>query len=81
VTDASKFVGGCFQALSAVINLEIPHLNILTKMDLCKDKEELDAYLHFDKHQLLSSLSQKTSPKFEKLNNSVAPSHFSDIQI
>jgi len=65
MTYASKFVGVCFQALSAVVNSEVFHLNILTKMDLCKDKEELDAYFHLDKRQLLSSLSQKTYPKFE----------------
>lgn len=33
-----KFVAGCLQALSAMVQLELPHVNVLTKVDLCKDK-------------------------------------------
>lgn len=38
ITDSSKFIAGCFQAMSAMVTLEAPHLNILTKVDLMPDK-------------------------------------------
>jgi GTPase len=36
--DASKFISGSMQALSAMVKLELPHINVLTKMDICPDK-------------------------------------------
>jgi GPN-loop GTPase len=38
ITDSSKFISGCFQAMSAMVALEVPHLNVLTKVDLMPDK-------------------------------------------
>ena len=38
ITDSSKFIAGCFQAMSAMVALEVPHLNVLTKVDLMPDK-------------------------------------------
>lgn len=34
MVDGSKFLSGTMAALSAMVNLELPHINILTKMDL-----------------------------------------------
>lgn len=34
VSDVPKFVAGSLQALSAMVLLELPHLNVLTKVDL-----------------------------------------------
>ena len=44
--EASKFISGVMTALSAMISLEIPHINVLTKLDLLnkaglKDLERL----------------------------------------
>ena len=33
-SDVAKFVAGSLQALSAMVLLELPHLNVLTKVDL-----------------------------------------------
>ena len=33
-SDGPKFVAGALQALSAMVQLELPHVNVLTKMDL-----------------------------------------------
>lgn len=33
-SDGSKFVAGSLQALSAMVQLELPHVNVLTKVDL-----------------------------------------------
>lgn len=32
--DPSKFCSGVLSAMSVMVNLEVPHLNVLTKMDL-----------------------------------------------
>ena len=37
VVDRAKFFAGTLSAMSAMIMLEIPHVNILSKMDLVKD--------------------------------------------
>lgn len=34
VEDKSKFFAGVMSAMSAMINLEIPHINVMSKMDL-----------------------------------------------
>jgi hypothetical protein len=38
ITDSAKFISGCFQALAAMVTLEVAHFNILTKVDLLDDK-------------------------------------------
>ena len=34
VADAHKFVAGCLAALGAMAQLELPHVNVLTKVDM-----------------------------------------------
>ena len=38
VVNASKYIAGVMTALSAMVNLELPHVNLLTKMDLLDKK-------------------------------------------
>ena len=38
VVDKAKFFAGTLSAMSAMINLELPHINILSKMDLVRDQ-------------------------------------------
>ncbi|KAI0387530.1 GPN-loop GTPase [Hypomontagnella monticulosa] len=48
VVDRAKFFSGTLSAMSAMIMLEIPHINILSKMDLVKDqvkKKDLKRFL------------------------------------
>ncbi|XP_012215526.1 GPN-loop GTPase 3 [Linepithema humile] len=54
--DASKFLSGTLAALSVMINLEIPHINILSKMDLLSKsaRKKLDNYTDPDPHSLLA---------------------------
>lgn len=42
------------QALAAMVKLELPHINLLTKVDLAEDKQAMQEFLIPDKHQLLS---------------------------
>ena len=51
VIDKAKFFAGTLSAMSAMIMLELPHVNILSKMDLVKDmmgKKELSHFMDPD---------------------------------
>lgn len=45
ITDPSKFISGALLSLSAMVQLELPHLNVLTKCDLA-DRSEVIACVH-----------------------------------
>lgn len=42
VTDVTKYISGCMACLSAMVQLELPHINILSKMDLVPNKKEVE---------------------------------------
>ncbi|TGJ77099.1 hypothetical protein E0Z10_g10782 [Xylaria hypoxylon] len=51
VVDRAKFFAGTLSAMSAMIMLEVPHINILSKMDLVKDqvrKKDLKRFINPD---------------------------------
>lgn len=70
VTDAAKLMAGTLMALAAMVNLEIPHINVLTKCDLVP-KEETEKYLLPDPRMLVGELNASTSRKFHALNESI----------
>ena len=41
VAEVPKFVAGCMQALSAMVLLELPHINVLTKVDLLGEENKV----------------------------------------
>ena len=41
VSETPKFIAGSLQALAAMVQLELPHVNVLTKVDLVADKVHL----------------------------------------
>lgn len=68
--DSAKFFGGCITALSAMIQLEVPHLNVISKMDLAKglSKRKVEEYMNADVDSLINDLSERTGPRFLRLN-------------
>ncbi|KAL6955769.1 hypothetical protein U1Q18_051825, partial [Sarracenia purpurea var. burkii] len=42
MTDVTKFISGCMASLSAMVQLELPHINILSKMDLVTNKRDIE---------------------------------------
>lgn len=38
VMETPKFIAGSLQAMAAMVQLELPHVNVLTKADLIQDK-------------------------------------------
>merc|ERR1719489_30784 len=63
MVDGAKFLSGSMAALSAMINLELPHINVLSKVDLlsAEAKKQLDCYLEPDTLTLLTSGRVKDS--------------------
>lgn len=47
MVDGAKFLSGTMSALSVMVNLELPHINILSKIDLISKsaKNQLDRYV------------------------------------
>lgn len=63
MTDGGKFLSGTLAALSVMANIEIPHINILSKMDLLSKgaRSQLDKYLEPDSHALLGEVNEKSA--------------------
>lgn len=72
--DAAKFIAGALQALAAMVRLELPHVNVLTKMDLIapEDRRAVDELLIPDGKALAERLSSATAPRYRRLNAAVA---------
>ena len=45
VMETPKFIAGSLQAMAAMVQLELPHVNVLTKADLIQDKVRLVWYV------------------------------------
>lgn len=74
VVDKAKFFAGTLSAMSAMIMLEIPHLNILSKMDLIRNqvpRRELKRYLDPDPSIIATDIHAQTNPKFHSLNEAI----------
>eukprot|EP00850_Spirogloea_muscicola_P011405 SM000070S21371 [mRNA] locus=s70:505834:508576:- [translate_table: standard] len=71
-SDVTKFISGCLASLSAMIQLELPHVNVLSKMDLVTNKKDVERFLDPDVRLLLADLNENMAPKFAKLNHSMA---------
>ncbi|XP_035299191.1 GPN-loop GTPase 3 isoform X2 [Cricetulus griseus] len=74
MVESFKFISGILAALSAMISLEIPQVNIMTKMDLLskKAKKEIEKFLDPDLYSLLEdSTGDLRSQKFKKLTKAV----------
>ncbi|KAJ7593355.1 hypothetical protein C8J56DRAFT_779267 [Mycena floridula] len=72
VTDAAKYVSVLLLSLRAMLHLELPHINVLSKVDLISQYGDLDFNLDFytevqDLSYLENALSTAT-PRFAALN-------------
>eukprot|EP01098_Paradermamoeba_levis_P006898 TRINITY_DN285_c0_g1_i1.p1 TRINITY_DN285_c0_g1~~TRINITY_DN285_c0_g1_i1.p1 ORF type:complete len:291 (-),score=74.53 TRINITY_DN285_c0_g1_i1:231-1103(-) len=73
ITDSSKFISAILLSLSSMVQLELPHVNILTKMDLFSrtktiKKSFLEKYLDPDMEHLIGEMHKDTGAQFYKLN-------------
>ncbi|KIK03228.1 hypothetical protein K443DRAFT_676893 [Laccaria amethystina LaAM-08-1] len=73
ITDASKYISVLLLSLRAMLHLELPHVNVLSKIDLISQYGELEFNLDFytevqDLSYLENSLSSSLPPRFAALN-------------
>ncbi|XP_036343178.1 GPN-loop GTPase 3-like [Rhagoletis pomonella] len=63
MVDGAKFLSGTMAALSVMANLEMPHVNVLSKMDLLSKtaRKQLDNYLDPDPRALLGDVTQESA--------------------
>jgi len=71
ITDSAKFVSGALSSLSAMIQLELPHINVLTKADLAQGDTEVDRILDSEPSDILEKLDSTLSPQFRRLNRAL----------
>ena len=75
VTDASKFIAGAMTCLSAMVQLELPHVNVLTKCDLVQNKRDIAEFLDVDARSVTAHLAARAdsaaSSRFARLNAAV----------
>lgn len=72
ITDGAKFIAGCLQAQSAMMLLELPHVNVLSKADLLEDQSVLEPYLWPDHSRLAEELNESMPSEYRKLNTMLA---------
>lgn len=75
VIDRSKFFSGALSAMSAMILLELPHINILSKTDLIKteiSRKQLKRFLNPDPLILESNEDKLLDKRFTRLNKAIA---------
>ncbi|TFK18952.1 cytoplasmic protein [Coprinopsis marcescibilis] len=73
ITDSSKYVSVLLLSLRAMLQLELPHINVLSKIDLLAQYGELDFNLDFytevqDLSYLENTLNASLPPKYAALN-------------
>jgi len=75
LTDTPKFISGALSCLSAMVRLEVPHINVLTKVDVLEAKQRkgkfIDKFLDLDVTSLIDDLDGSTNNKLHKLNHAI----------
>jgi GTPase SAR1 family protein len=63
VSDANRFIAGTLLCLSAMIHLELPHINVLTKCDRITDKKKLEHFLDPSARDIINELNDANKNK------------------
>jgi len=75
VTDVNKFLSGCLVGLSSMVQLELPHVSILSKCDLVRPRGAIEDFLEAGPREIASTLSSIPSgsgfQKFASLNRAL----------
>ena len=69
--EQSKFISGCLLSLASMVQLELPHLTVVTKCDLIEDKSLLDNLHELDPKTISCDLPLMMGKKMEKLNEAL----------
>jgi len=69
--EQSKFVSGCVLSLASMVQLELPHLTVITKCDLIEDKSLLSNLNELDAKGVASDLNIMMGKNMGKLNEAL----------
>jgi len=72
IEDSPKFLAGGLAALTAMVNLELPHINVLTKCDLLKEETDVEKFLEADTQAVIQDLKSSMIPRYRRLNEAMA---------
>jgi GPN-loop GTPase len=72
--DPAKFFAGTLTALSTMVQLEVPHINVFSKMDLYSRQRRaaIHRYLNADTSLLLAELDGALAPRYQALSRALA---------
>lgn len=70
LTDASKFISAAIASMCCMLQLQLPHINVITKCDIAPDKGALERFLT-PSSGLLGDLNEHTAPQFRALNRAL----------
>ncbi|CAE7566776.1 gpn3 [Symbiodinium microadriaticum] len=72
VLEPTKFISGCMLSLSCMLQLGLPHINVVSKCDIA-DKEAVQAVLESDSASwLVSRVTAETNGKLKNLTSAIA---------
>ena len=67
LTEQGKFVSGCTLSLATMIQLELPHITVLTKSDLISDKNVLENLNDLDPRNIIDESDSLSGKKMSNL--------------
>jgi len=71
LTEKNKFVSGCTLSLATMIQLELPHITILTKSDLINDKSVLENLNELDPNDIINDSDGLSGKKMKNLTKAL----------
>lgn len=71
LTERNKFVSGCTLSLATMIQLELPHITILTKSDLINDKNILENLNELDPNDIINDNDGLSGKKMKNLTKAL----------
>lgn len=70
VLEPAKFISGCMLSLSCMLQLELPHVNVITKCDMA-DKAAIERILDAEGAWMINSMDQVSNPKLRSLTHAI----------
>eukprot|EP00606_Chrysophyceae_sp_TOSAG23-5_P001234 GSChrysophyteH2.ASY1.ANO1.1702.1 assembled CDS len=71
VMEPSKFISGCLLSLSSMVQMELPHINVITKCD-CADKEAVEQVLDSEGAWMIQMMEKQQNEMFKRLTSAIS---------
>ena len=71
VLEPTKFISGCLLSLSCMMQLALPHINVITKCDIA-DKSEIEGILESESSWLINQTRDRTPKRHQKLTQALS---------